>query len=81
MTGVNLTQRFNWKVTALGLAVSLGLIFSASGIMRFTEPCVESGSAPAGNVAESVEQVPHTESPAMSPTVPVEGHWEHRHTP
>ena len=81
MTGVNLTQRFSWKVTALGLAVSLGLILSASGIMRFTGACDEPESAPPGNIAESVEQVPHTESPVMSPTVPVEGHRELHHSP
>ena len=81
MTGVNLKQRFDWKVTALGFAVSLGLILAASGIMRFTEPCFIPESVPSGNIAESVDQAPHTESIVMSPTVPVEGHRELHHSP
>ena len=81
MTGANLRQRFDWKVTALGFAVSLGLILAAGGMMRFAEPCVEPESAPIGDVAESPDQGPQTESAAMSRTVPVVGHPELHHSP
>ena len=78
MTRLHLRRGSSRRTSALGLVLSLALIFSASGIIgvNATEP-----KDPCSRIEEtagSVEKEKRTGSYTVSPTVRGEGHHEHQ---
>ena len=76
MTTLHLKRRMNWRISALGLIMSLGLIFGASGIIRLNAAEHERTSADTEDVCERAVGHQRAESLAVPPVVPFEGHPE-----
>jgi len=72
MTRLHLRKRLNWRISALGLVLSMGLIFGASGIIRLNAAEKEHATAGAEDVCAPEFQ--RGETLAAPPVVPSEGH-------
>ncbi len=72
MTRLHLRKRLNWRISALGLVLSMGLIFGASGIIRLNAAEQEHAATDVGAVCEPEFQ--RGESFAAPPAVPLRGH-------
>jgi hypothetical protein len=69
---MHLKRRLNWRISVLGLVLSMGLIFGASGIIRLN--AVERAHATADVEDVCGPQSQPGESFAAPPAVPSEGH-------
>lgn len=74
MTRLHLNRRMNRRFSALGLVLSLGLIFGASGIIRLNAAGREHASARIEEVCEPGERLQRAEFSV--PVVPSGGHPE-----
>ena len=72
MTRLHLRKRLNWRISALGLVLSMGLIFGASGIIRLNAAEQEHAATDVGDVCEPEFQ--RGEALAAPPVVPSRGH-------
>lgn len=72
MTRLHLRKRLNWRISALGLVLSMGLVFGASGIIRLNAAEKEHPAVDVEEVSEPASQ--RGESFAAPPVVPSEGH-------
>ncbi len=73
MTTLHLKRRMNWRISALGLFLSLGLIFGASGIIRLNAAEHERTSADIDHVCGPAVGHQRAESLVVPPVVPFEG--------
>ena len=72
MTRLHMNRRIDWRFSALGLVLSLGLIFGASGIIRLN--AAEHGHT---SIEEACEPGEHLQRAEFSvPGVPSGGHRE-----
>ncbi|MYC92288.1 MAG: hypothetical protein F4X15_12530 [Gemmatimonadetes bacterium] len=76
MTTLHLRRRLNRRISALGLFLSLGLIFGASGIIRLNAAEHERASADVDHVCGSTAGHQRAESLVVPPVVPFEGRPE-----
>ena len=76
MTTLHLRRRLNWRISALGLILSLGLIFGASGIIRLNAAEHERTSADIEDVCGPAVGHQRAESLVVPPVVPFEGRPE-----
>lgn len=76
MRTLHLRRRMNRRFSALGLILSLGLIFGASGIIRLDAAEHDRASVDAGHVCEPPVGDQRAESLAAPPVVPFEGRPE-----
>ena len=74
MTRLHLNRRMNWRFSALGLVLSLGLIFGASGVIRLNAAEREHASARIEEVCDPGEHLQRAEFSV--PVVPSGGHQE-----
>ena len=72
MTRLHLKRQLNWRISALGLVLSMGLIFGASGIIRLNAAEQEHAATDVGEVCEP--EFPRGASFAAPPAVPFQGH-------
>ncbi len=73
MTTLHLRRRLNWRTSALGLILSLGLIFGAIGIIRLDAAEQPPASVDADESCAVPAPPQRAESLAAPPAVPFEG--------
>lgn len=76
MTTLHLRRRTNRRISALGLILSLGLIFGASGIIRLDAAEHEQTSSDTEDVCGTAVGRQRAESSMAAPAVPFEGRSE-----
>ncbi len=76
MTTLHLRRRINRRLSALGLLLSLGLIFGASGIIRLNAAERDRASADTERVCAPTASHQRAESLAVPAVVPFEGRPE-----
>ena len=73
MTKLHLNRRLNRRFSALGLILSLALVFGASGIIRLDAAEHERASADAEELCEHASGPQRAELPSARPAVHFEG--------
>ena len=76
MTKLRLRRRTNRRFTALGMALSMGLILGATGINLFTSDDHEAAPAKSEAVAEPKEQQEEAVTPVVTPPDRTKGQRE-----
>lgn len=76
MTKLHLRRRANRRFTALGLALSMGLILGAGGIIRLTADDHEAAPAKSEEVAKPTEEHDQSVSPVVTPPDRAKGQRE-----